>query len=382
MQRKEKYQITMDKGDELFLDEVPLKDETELIDTIEENQCENSDITSEIQKEILDMQQIEEIDGKILSYVIEMMKGDLSNTFWDEMLNTLEKAYMSGYRHSYHKISLTIYQNQNMNDYTLDNMLNNINTLQGKMYLENQGKKELFSGIKKLCDHIQLEIVRINSNKSSIDEVKSLISEFEDKAENSIDKLKATTDEQKRGMEKRIAETIVDVEKKTKSAMENTDDIRNNLVGQVVAILGVFAAIVLAFTGGMAFSSSALENINKSSAYRIVIICLIIGFTFFNTITALVLYLDRLVFRITRREKEDNETKKRFLWNKVKRNFLWIVTDTIFIICMFIVNYKWEHSSEKEMQDASNQYQIEVHQKNTEELNQISISGNGISEVN
>lgn len=372
----------MDKSDELFLDDFSLKAKTEPMEVIEENQKEKPHIVSEAKEEPLNVQQIEEIDGKILNYVLEMMKGDVSNVFWNEMLSTLEKAYVSGYRHSYHKISLTIYQNQFMSEHTLDNMLNNINTLQGKMYSENRSKKELSSGIKKLCDHIQLEIVRINNSKSSIDEIKSIVADFEKREEINIEKLKTATEEQKQNFEKRITETIVNVEEKTKSAMENTDDIRNNLVGQVVAILGVFAAIVLAFTGGMAFSTSALENINKSSAYRIVIVCLIIGFTFFNTIAALVLYLDRLVFRITRREKENNKTKEGRLWNKVKRNFLWIMTDTIFVICMFAVNYKWEHSSEKEVQDASNQYQIEMHQRNTEELNQKSISGNEMEEEN
>lgn len=372
----------MDKGDELFLDI-----EEKSVEKIEENLDEHEDAAAEPQEKFLDSQQTEEIDGKILSYILEMMKGDLSDAFWDEMLNVLEKAYMSGYRHSYHKISLTIYQNQNMNEQTLSNILNNINFLQRKIYSENRDNKELNKGIKKLCDHIQLEIVRINNNKENIDEIRLLISEFEKRAEENVKGLEESAEKQKQGFEDKIKNTVEVIKKEinttVKTVTENVDDVRNNLVGQVVAILGVFAAIVLAFTGGMAFSTSALENINKSSAYRIVMVCLIIGFTFFNTIAALVLYLDRLVFRITGRKKEisqSNESKKSLFWKTLKKNILWIAADLIFILGMIAVSYKWEHSSEKEVQDVSNQYQIEMHQKNTEELRQESVSANEADE--
>lgn len=372
----------MDKGDELFLDI-----EEEPVEIIEEGLEEQEDDVPEVQEIFLDAQQMEEIDGKILNYILEMMKGDVSDAFWDEMLSVLEKAYMSGYRHSYHKISLTIYQNQNMNEQTLSNILNNINYLQRKMYSENRDKKELNNGVKKLCDHIQLEIVRINNNKENIDEIRSLISEFKKRAEENIKGLEETTEKQKQGFEDKIKDTVDVIKKEINSTVESVvddvDDVRNNLVGQVVAILGVFAAIVLAFTGGMAFSTSALENINKSSAYRIVIVCLIIGFTFFNAIAALVLYLDRLVFRITGRKKEtneSNESRKSHFWNTIKRNILWIAVDLIFVLSMVAVGYKWEHSSEKKVQDVSNQYQIEVHQKNTDELHQESVSTNEVNE--
>ena len=38
---------------------------------------------------------------------------------------------------------------------------------------------------------------------------------------------------------------------------------------EYISILGIFAAVVLAFTGGIAFSTSVLKNINTVSVYRI-----------------------------------------------------------------------------------------------------------------
>ena len=39
---------------------------------------------------------------------------------------------------------------------------------------------------------------------------------------------------------------------------------------EYIAILGIFAAVVLAFTGGIAFSTSVLNNVAKASIYRTV----------------------------------------------------------------------------------------------------------------
>lgn len=49
---------------------------------------------------------------------------------------------------------------------------------------------------------------------------------------------------------------------------------------QYISILGIFAAIVLAFTGGMTFSASILNNIHHASLCKLIIIACIIGLIF------------------------------------------------------------------------------------------------------
>lgn len=68
---------------------------------------------------------------------------------------------------------------------------------------------------------------------------------------------------------------------------------------EYIAILGIFAAIILAFTGGITFSTSVLENFHKSSIYRTVFVILLIGFTLVNILYLLFLFIDKL----TRTEK-------------------------------------------------------------------------------
>ena len=62
-----------------------------------------------------------------------------------------------------------------------------------------------------------------------------------------------------------------------------------------VAIFGIFASIVLAFVGGITFSTSVLQNIHQSSIYRLIMISLIIGFIFMNLLFVLFYYIDRIV---------------------------------------------------------------------------------------
>lgn len=74
---------------------------------------------------------------------------------------------------------------------------------------------------------------------------------------------------------------------------------------EYITILGIFAAIVLAFTGGIVFSSSVLENIDKPSIYRISLMAFIIGLVFFNLIWILIDFI---------RDINGKEIRKRWVW--------------------------------------------------------------------
>lgn len=61
------------------------------------------------------------------------------------------------------------------------------------------------------------------------------------------------------------------------------DDLKNSekeMQTQYISILGIFAAIVLAFTGGMTFSASVLNNIHHALVYKLIIIACVVGLIF------------------------------------------------------------------------------------------------------
>lgn len=90
--------------------------------------------------------------------------------------------------------------------------------------------------------------------------------------------------------------------KKIDSDVKETADNQSQIVKELneqkreyIAILGIFAAVVLAFTAGIAFSTSVLENIHSASIYRLTFISLIIGLVLINILFGLFYYIGKLV---------------------------------------------------------------------------------------
>lgn len=101
-----------------------------------------------------------------------------------------------------------------------------------------------------------------------------------------------------------------------------SNDIKKNqkdMQKEYISILGIFASIVLAFTGGMTFSSSVIENIHKASIYRVTIIALIVGFVFINIIWLLMDFIKTITGRTARR------------WS-------WLISVNVVILVLFILS--------------------------------------------
>lgn len=91
-----------------------------------------------------------------------------------------------------------------------------------------------------------------------------------------------------------------------KNGLEKTkDEIKENVTEEAkqdvkkyekeyITILGIFAAIVIAFVGGMTFSTSVLENIHMVSIYRLVLIVILIAFALTNAMYLLVRFIGKI----------------------------------------------------------------------------------------
>ena len=63
---------------------------------------------------------------------------------------------------------------------------------------------------------------------------------------------------------------------------------------EYISILGIFAAIILAFVGGITFSTSVLQNIHHASIYRTIFITDMIGFTLINILYLLMNFIENI----------------------------------------------------------------------------------------
>ncbi|WP_425446665.1 hypothetical protein [Dethiothermospora halolimnae] len=152
--------------------------------------------------------------------------------------------------------------------------------------------------INKLYDHINLDIARLNYFKT-----------IESRTQSDLQKVNGTLN--------KVETSVKEMEDNIKKA----DDMEK----QYITILGIFAAIVLAFTGGIAFSTSVLENIANASIYRLVFITVALAFILSNT----VYILTRFILELNKKEDKVIDYPK-FMKNL---NIVYIAAIVILIVC-------------------------------------------------
>ncbi|MCD7957026.1 MAG: hypothetical protein LUG93_15020 [Lachnospiraceae bacterium] len=148
------------------------------------------------------------------------------------------------------------------------------NGYQPRNIAENGQLIDISDAINKLYDHVNLDIARILysdagdwklSGEENILNLKNQLSSVDDK--------------------------IVQIQKNA----ENIEEKIENQQREYISILGIFAAVVLAFTGGIAFSTSIFENISQISVYRILIVGLVVGLILVNILFGLFYYINKIV---------------------------------------------------------------------------------------
>lgn len=247
--------------------------------------------------------------------IYEMAKIPLEDDALREIAVKLKGLYTNNFRHSYSQFYPLILEiAKEENEYNLDFLsenLENIRILVEKDYFEGEKEfKGLYNPLSKLSDHLNLEIARYNHYTVSENNTKDILQE-----------------------NKKLAITL----KETREALDESKKRAESMQTEYTTILGIFAAIILAFTGTITFSSSVLENIHQSSVYRLIIITLIIGFVFFNIIAILI----EFIIKINKKELlTDTASKSRFVNNAKVIAFDVIVIIGIVITC-FAYRYGW-----------------------------------------
>lgn len=164
----------------------------------------------------------------------------------------------------------------------------------------------------KLIDHIQLEIVRYrylsmliaesfqnqfvafsNENAVEIGKLQEVVQqqylEMKEKKEEMEAGLTAVHKEVSEGSAKmaELQEHMSSVQKKADKTARKIKNAQN----ESVTILGIFASIVLTFTGIFSFSASVLENIGQVGKYRLGWTCLGLAFVLLHCVYILLVFI-------------------------------------------------------------------------------------------
>ena len=155
----------------------------------------------------------------------------------------------------------------------------NINVLGQNMktlYEEYEASRgcDISKELMKLYDHVSLDIARILYSDAG---------DYRISGQQTVQELQG-----------KVTELVTDVQTAS-AAQKRVEHELSNQQREYVTILGIFAAVVLAFTGGLAFSSSVLNNIDKVSTGKLMMIALTIGEVLLSLFFGLFHYLEKFV---------------------------------------------------------------------------------------
>lgn len=276
-----------------------------------------------IPKGRIEIPEISESDGseerrkalrKVLEELSSLDRGEyLSDSDIDDLARFFEGLYGGEpkYRHSYADICDVIFgyaeSEAELDEgvpYQVNNLANNVNLVYSRMgHTTTQAES-----VQKLCDHIELERTRLRHFVDQRDRIR----EYDRKRE-----------ELERSAER-------DRERNAEQAREDRENLERDFAKRVdamrmefIAILGVFAAIVLAFNGAVGFSTSSIQALGTAGGIRaLVFIAALVGFVLVNAISILMVFLWKMAFG------------KRVVLGTWPRNCL-ILTEVVLILVMF-----------------------------------------------
>lgn len=198
---------------------------------------------------------------KLKEYILELSLNSLELKL-DEKISELQFIYVDDFRHYYSEIfgTITIIKNDDKRD--LQTLIENIGKIFQEVKLRHDNSSEdisedFFLKIKKLYDHINLDVARIKYTEALVNK-------------------------------------ITEQNQVTNAELKKINDKAEKMQRDYVTILGIFAAVIIAFVSGMTFSTSVLNNIDKVSIYRLLFIIILIALFIFNLLNLLFDFLIKI----------------------------------------------------------------------------------------
>ncbi|WP_028042020.1 hypothetical protein [Candidatus Stoquefichus massiliensis] len=181
--------------------------------------------------------------------------------------------------------------------------------------------------LKKLLDHTNLEIARINYITS-------------------IDARMDMTGQELRQKYDDLNETASNIKPKVEKLVEQTE----HSYSEFVSILGIFSAVVLVYFGGTSILGNVLSTISKTFLLKSIAISIVVGWIVFNIIFMFLYFLSKLLGRSIATITEDIYCSNVIERLKIKYPIIYyfnicflilIVVDVISWI-VYVFNYKYD----------------------------------------
>lgn len=212
-------------------------------------------------------------NDKSLTELIQELADNSSLT--DKKLNEykerFKKIYTDNYRHEYSEITRVLFsiESEEARDFLTEKIKDIKDEIQ---------EDDIKARITKLWDHVNLENIRMREMnklaKMATSNHSTLLKEY--------DELKGK---------------IKDIKEETRNAKEEVKMISKNIEDSTtksITILGIFSGIVMAFSGGLSFVASAMQNINAISVHRLLFVVILLASAIFNIIFMLIYTIGKI----------------------------------------------------------------------------------------
>lgn len=232
---------------------------------------------------------------------------DVEETEKKKYYSRFEEIYIGDFRHSYSQLSGFL-EDRSPDVYTSLRLW----VLAIAQYAEQMGpEKPVCKSLKKLLDHIELESIRLERMKEV--------------------KMYALRGSQ---INREMKETADDAKRISNEAMQTAKDARDNLSTyheKSIGILSIFSAVILAFMGGISFSSGILNSISQASMFRLIMTILLLGFVLCNAIFILLQFVAYII---------NGKQTEQF------RNGVWVFNSVLLLMVVAtLVAYIWGYGS-------------------------------------
>ena len=225
----------------------------------------------------------------------------------------LSDIYSSGYRQMYSEIYPIIFEIYLVADDEngLEFLTNNLEGLRayiGKNCTENDEvlNYRLYGSILKLSDHVNLEKQRLLESNDLFSKIDNL--------RNDSKVLMRTVNKSRSKIRRMQTETVV--------------------------ILGIFAAIVMAFSGGMTILATSAEGLTSANPYKLAFIVLLCGIVLFNTVAYLLHRIDTMVSNLY----EDRTRRWIPIREVISKNRYTVVFNVVLLLMLAINLFLWYFS--------------------------------------
>lgn len=229
--------------------------------------------------------EIHERQRKLKEYIKELAAVSIEEKDVKIWINKFEMLYGDGFRHNYSDF-FPIAQDvsNNGNSEFLSNNIEVIRSAIEKNIESGEStNRELYDKFSRLSEHINLQISQLNFFNMKMDKINSITYDQED-----LESLKNAW--------KEVRENLGDSMRTMNAKIDDANSQADSMSTQVVTILGIFAAIVLAFSGGINILGNAIMALTSTEivVYKLAFICLMTGFVLFNLIFMLMYFIAKL----------------------------------------------------------------------------------------